>query len=100
MQRTEEVMKRAGNLVLGTPGVGHIVNIAGFSGATFTNAPNAGAIFSTFVPYDERARKGLSAGRILADLHRRLHDIDVALSPASQAEISRHSIHRTPQSCD
>ena len=27
------------------PGVAHAVNIVGFSGATFTNAPNAGAIF-------------------------------------------------------
>ena len=55
MQRTEEVMKRAGNLVLGTPGVGHIVNIAGFSGATFTNAPNAGAMFVILDPFDKRA---------------------------------------------
>ncbi len=55
MQRTEEVMKRAGNLVLGTPGVGHIVNIAGFSGATFTNAPNAGAMFVILDPFTSRA---------------------------------------------
>ncbi len=38
MSRTEEVMTRAADLVLGTPGVAHIVNIVGFSGATFTNA--------------------------------------------------------------
>ena len=55
MQRTEEAMKRAGNLVLGTPGVGHIVNIAGFSGATFTNAPNAGAMFVILDPFTSRA---------------------------------------------
>jgi len=54
MQRTEEVMKRAGDLVLDTPGVGHIVNIAGFSGATFTNAPNAGAMFVILQPFAER----------------------------------------------
>jgi len=55
MQRTEAVMKRAGDLVLGTPGVGHIVNIAGFSGATFTNAPNAGAMFVILEPFSQRA---------------------------------------------
>jgi len=55
MQRTEAVMKRAGELVLGTPGVGHIVNIAGFSGATFTNAPNAGAMFVILDPFAQRA---------------------------------------------
>ncbi len=55
MQRTEAVMKHAGELVLGTPGIGHIVNIAGFSGATFTNAPNAGAMFVILEPFDKRA---------------------------------------------
>ena len=30
---------------LETPGIAHAVNIVGFSGATFTNAPNSGAIF-------------------------------------------------------
>ncbi|MFG1345660.1 multidrug efflux RND transporter permease subunit [Xanthobacter autotrophicus DSM 431] len=55
MQRTEAVMKRAGDLVIGTPGVGHIVNIAGFSGATFTNASNAGAMFVILEPFEKRA---------------------------------------------
>ncbi|MGE4372516.1 MAG: efflux RND transporter permease subunit [Xanthobacter sp.] len=54
MQRTEEVMTRAGDLVMGTPGVGHIVNIVGFSGATFTNAPNAGAMFVILEPFSKR----------------------------------------------
>ncbi len=55
MQRTEAVMKHAGDLVLGTPGVARIVNIAGFSGATFTNAPNAGAMFVILDPFPKRA---------------------------------------------
>ncbi|GGF88500.1 multidrug efflux RND transporter permease subunit [Azorhizobium oxalatiphilum] len=55
MARTDEVMKRAADLVLGTPGVGHIVNIVGFSGATFTNAPNAGAMFVILEPFSQRA---------------------------------------------
>ena len=38
-----------------TPGVAHGVNVVGFSGATFTNAPNAGAIFLMLDPFDERA---------------------------------------------
>ena len=29
--------------------VAHAVNIVGFSGATFTNAPNAGAVFLTVI---------------------------------------------------
>ncbi len=55
MARTEDVMKRTADLVLGTPGVGHIVNIVGFSGATFTNAPNAGAMFVILEPFSQRA---------------------------------------------
>ncbi|WP_238119936.1 MULTISPECIES: efflux RND transporter permease subunit [unclassified Xanthobacter] len=54
MQRTEQVMKRAGDLVLGTPGVAKVVNIVGFSGATFTNAPNAGAMFVILEPFSQR----------------------------------------------
>ncbi|MFG1391996.1 efflux RND transporter permease subunit [Xanthobacter agilis] len=54
MERTEQVMKRAGDLVLGTPGVARIVNIVGFSGATFTNAPNAGAMFVILEPFSVR----------------------------------------------
>ncbi|OYW58349.1 MAG: hydrophobe/amphiphile efflux-1 family RND transporter [Rhizobiales bacterium 12-68-15] len=54
MQRTQDVMTRAADQVLGTPGVGHIVNIVGFSGATFTNAPNAGAMFVILEPFSER----------------------------------------------
>ena len=33
---------------------------AGFDGATFTNAPNAGVIFVTLKPFDERVKAGLA----------------------------------------
>ncbi|EJW13643.1 RND efflux system, inner membrane transporter CmeB [Rhodovulum sp. PH10] len=55
LARTDTVMKRAADLVLDTPGVGHVVNIVGFSGATFTNAPNAGAMFVILDDFDKRA---------------------------------------------
>ena len=42
-------------IALKTPGVLGAVNIVGFSGATFTNAPNAGAIFLVLAPFDQRA---------------------------------------------
>jgi multidrug efflux pump subunit AcrB len=56
----------------------HAVPFAGFDGATFTNAPNAGAIFSALAPFEERAAAGLSADAILADLNRRLSSIQEA----------------------
>ncbi len=56
LSRTDAVNKRAVEMALETPGVAHAVNFVGFSGATRTNAPNAGAIFVTLKPFEERAK--------------------------------------------
>ena len=65
LERTDAVMKRATELALETPGVMNAINIVGFSGATFTNAPNAGAIFVILDPFDKRAKNpGQSAAAI------------------------------------
>jgi hydrophobe/amphiphile efflux-1 (HAE1) family protein len=56
LQRTDEVMRRAADLALKVPGVAHAINIVGFSGATFTNAPNAGAIFLVLDSFDHRSK--------------------------------------------
>ena len=46
-----------------TPGVAHAVPFAGFDGATFTNAPNAGAIFSPLAAVPGARRQGAHRGR-------------------------------------
>jgi hydrophobe/amphiphile efflux-1 (HAE1) family protein len=56
LARTDAVNKRLVEMALDTPGVAHAVNFVGFSGATRTNAPNAGAIFVTLKPFEERAK--------------------------------------------
>ncbi|HVY59207.1 MAG TPA: multidrug efflux RND transporter permease subunit [Xanthobacteraceae bacterium] len=56
LQRTDDVMRRAAEIAMATPGVGHVINIVGFSGATFTNAPNAGAMFLVLDPFEDRAK--------------------------------------------
>ena len=56
LARTDEVNRRAVELALEVPGVAHAVNIVGFSGATRTNAPNAGAVFVVLKPFEERAK--------------------------------------------
>ena len=38
---------RRARIILGTPGVAHAVAFSGLDGATLTNAPNAGAIFTS-----------------------------------------------------
>src|SRR5690606_28808596 len=64
LARTDAVVRRAAKIILETEGVVHAVPFAGFDGATFTNASNAGAIFSALAPFPERAEKGLDANRI------------------------------------
>ena len=55
------------------------VNIVGFSGATFTQAPNAGAVFVTLKPFAERAgHPDETADAIRAALFRRLSVIQEA----------------------
>ena len=78
LSRTDAVVRAATKIILGTEGVVHAVPFAGFDGATFTNAPNAGAIFSALAPFEERAANGLSAAKILGDLQMRLSSIQEA----------------------
>ena len=80
LARTDEIQQRAVDIALKTPGVGHAVNIVGFSGATFTNAPNSGAVFLTLDPWDERAHDPKqSAAGITAELIKRLSPLQEAL---------------------
>ena len=80
LARTDEVNRRAVEIALAVPGVASAVNVVGFSGATFTNAPNSGALFVVLKPFSERAKDpGESANAILAELYRRFATIQEAL---------------------
>jgi hydrophobe/amphiphile efflux-1 (HAE1) family protein len=78
LERTDAVVKEAAKIILETPGVAHAVPFSGFDGATFTNASNAGAIFSPMLPFEERNAKGLNIGVILNSLRQRLSSIQDA----------------------
>jgi hydrophobe/amphiphile efflux-1 (HAE1) family protein len=79
LSRTDEVQQRALDIALQVPGVEHGVNVIGFSGATFTNAPNSGAIFLTLKPFAERAKDSRqSAAAIQGELNKRLSQIQEA----------------------
>jgi hydrophobe/amphiphile efflux-1 (HAE1) family protein len=80
LPRTDAIVRQATDIILKTPGVIHAVPFAGFDAATFTNAPNAGAIFARLAPYHDRAAQGLSADHILAELRQRLGAIQGAFS--------------------
>ncbi|HEY8383189.1 MAG TPA: multidrug efflux RND transporter permease subunit [Microvirga sp.] len=78
LSRTDAVVQRASQILQETPGVQDAVAFAGFSGATFTNATNAAAIFARFKPFDERIEQGLPANAIIGQLFGRLQQIEEA----------------------
>jgi len=78
LERTDRVIHRAEKIIEDIPGIEHTVSFAGFSGATFANSSNAGAIFTPLKPFEERNSKGLTAGKILKDLQGRLMQIQDA----------------------
>lgn len=78
LARTDEVVQRVSEIALDTPGIRNAVAFAGFSGATRTNNTNAAAVFTALEPAAERAKQGLFANNVLADLRGRLSQIKEA----------------------
>jgi hydrophobe/amphiphile efflux-1 (HAE1) family protein len=79
LSRTDAVQSRALDIAFGVPGISHAMNIVGFSGATFTTAPNSGALFLVLDPFEKRAKDPRqSAPAIQAELNRRLSKIQDA----------------------
>lgn len=68
LDRTDQVVRQASDIILSRPGIEHAVAFVGFSGATFTNAPNSGVIFVRLKSFKDRIKEGLSKDAILADL--------------------------------
>ena len=78
LSRTDEVIRRTSEIMKATPGVKDAVAFAGFNGATFTNATNAGVVFAGFTPFSERVKQGLSVQAVVGQLFGRLQAIDEA----------------------
>jgi hydrophobe/amphiphile efflux-1 (HAE1) family protein len=73
LARTDALIRNAIDIALGTPGVAHAFSLVGFSAATFTNAPNAGAMFVILDPFEKRAgNPNLSAPAIQRTLFGKL----------------------------
>ncbi|MDR3440917.1 multidrug efflux RND transporter permease subunit [Telmatospirillum sp.] len=79
LARTDDVLHRAVQTMLDTPGVAHVIPFAGLDGATFTDASNSATAFVVLAPFEERTGKGLSAASILGSLSGRLAAIQDAL---------------------
>jgi HAE1 family hydrophobic/amphiphilic exporter-1 len=55
LQRTDEIVQQAAKIARDNPNVKTTIAFAGFDGATFTTAPNAGAIFFTLKDFGQRS---------------------------------------------
>lgn len=78
LSRTDDVIHKAEQAMLETPGVSHAVSLVGFSVETLTAASNTGTIYAVTEPFHIRQRKGLSDDIILANLRTRLSQIQEA----------------------
>jgi hydrophobe/amphiphile efflux-1 (HAE1) family protein len=65
LARTDEVNRRVAEIAFQVPGITHAVNLVGFSGATFTNAPNSGTVFVALEPFEKRAKDPRKSGPAL-----------------------------------
>jgi hydrophobe/amphiphile efflux-1 (HAE1) family protein len=76
LSRTDEVVRRANQMILETPGVAHTAAYAGRSGSTFSNATNAGAIFVVVDDPDKRLAQGLTVEKIADLVRTRMNHIE------------------------
>src|SRR6202035_2077289 len=78
LDRTEAVVKKAIDIILGTPGIEHVAPFAGLDAPTFTVASNAATIFSGLPSLYNHSIDGVTATTVLADLRTRLSVIQDA----------------------
>jgi hydrophobe/amphiphile efflux-1 (HAE1) family protein len=78
LDRTEKVVRRGTDIILGTKGVEHVAPFAGLDATTFTVASNAATIFSGLPSLYDHDLPGVTASSVLADLRKRLSVINDA----------------------
>jgi len=69
LERTDEVIRRMGEVMLKHPGVDHVVSFPGLSINGFTNSSNSGIAFAVLKSFDERKSPQLSGGAIAGQLN-------------------------------
>jgi multidrug efflux pump len=72
LARTENVVKRAIDIILTTRGIEHVAPFVGLDATTSTVASNSGTIFSGLPSLYNHYLPGVSANSVLADLRKRL----------------------------
>ena len=80
LTRTDAVVREASAVLRDIDGVSDTVAFAGLDGATFTIAPNAGAIFVVTDPFEERLSRGLDNQTLIGTAFGRLSAITDAVA--------------------
>ncbi len=78
LDRTETVVRRCIDIILGTKGVEHVSPFAGLDATTFTAASNVATIFPGLPSLYNHELPGVTANTVLADLRKRLSVINDA----------------------
>ena len=79
LSRTEQVVQQANQILLNTPGIGHVNEYAGWSLLTGASQSNVATLFARLTSFDERAgHPELSANAIIKVLNQRLAAIPEA----------------------
>ena len=78
IDRTNEVIRRIGDLGMKQPGVEHAVQFSGMSVNGFTPSSSAGIVFFALDDFDKRKGKGLTANEIAGALTQKLSSIQDA----------------------
>jgi multidrug efflux pump len=78
LDRTDAVIRRMSDIASKVPGVESSVAFPGLSINGFTNAPNAGIVFTTLKPFDQRTGKGQSGAEIAQEINKQLGTIQDA----------------------
>ena len=69
LDRSEDVIKRMGDIAEKQPGAVNNIAFPGLSISGFTNSSNAGIVFVSLADFDKRTAPGLSAGAIAGSLN-------------------------------
>jgi multidrug efflux pump len=78
LDRTDAVIRKMSAIAREIPGVESSVAFPGLSINGFTNAPNAGIVFTTLKPFDQRHGKEQSAEAIAAEINKRMGKVEDA----------------------
>jgi hydrophobe/amphiphile efflux-1 (HAE1) family protein len=78
LQRTDEAVRKATDILLAEPGVLNSNAFSGRNAATFSAATNAGTLFIVLADFEDRHRQGLTVDTIAQSLRVKLAEIEEA----------------------